>query len=598
MANVIRVNLFGGIIPRLSDRGLPDNAAQFALNAKLYSGELRAWNQLKELGTLPIADAKTVYHYRFTGLDRYLAFSQYTNVVKSALINETLGRIYWTNASGAFVNTAQRIEDSDPPFKLGVPRPGGSFTVAATGGTEDLAETRVYLLTLVTTFGEESAPSDTVTEAGNNDGTWTVTLSSVTADTINYPNIEKLRLYRTVTSSTGVDYRQVAEWNWGSQPASYADTVPDTTVGASPALPSLGWSLPPEGLRGLTAMAGGFNAGFVGRTVRFSHPYQPHAWPEDFQYAVEDNIVGLAAFGNTLLVATEGRGYMLVGQSPEVMTLIKMDGVQPCLSERGLVSTVAGAMYPSTDGLVLVDGSSNRGQIVSRNWATKDEWLARFSPDTQMASVYQDRYFAFYSEQLGFTIGFDDPVTGCTELQQDGVSSVDTDPLTGQTLITIGDKVYEWDGEPNASLTYQWRSKPFMQPKPVNFAALQLRGTFSVSGVAPPLPPPPPITGYTINANRINGGYAGVSLYGGSINGAALWMINGTQPGNPGAAPGVIVRVYGDDVLRWTGIVNSEAVYRLPSGYKAVKWEIEVLGDVPLYSLALAETAKVLENVP
>lgn len=598
MANVIRVNLFGGIIPRLSDRGLPDNAAQFALNAKLYSGELRAWNQLRELATLPFSGAKTVYHYLHAGADRYLAFNEYTNVVKSALINESLGRIYWTNGTGAFVNTTQRIEDADPAFKLGIPRPTGSFTVTPSGGTEDLAETRVYLLTLVSAFGEESAPSDTVTAVGNNDGTWTVNLASVLADTVNYPNIQKLRLYRTITSATGVDYRQVIEWNWGSHPASYADTTPDVDVASSPALQSLGWTLPPTGLRGLTAMAGGFNAGFVGRTVRFSYPYQPHAWPEDFQYAVEDEIVGLAAFGNTLLVATKGRAYLLVGQSPEVMTLIKMDGIQPCLSERGIVSTVSGAMYPSTDGLVLVNGASNIGQIISRNWVTKDEWLARFAPEDQMSSVYQDRYFAFYSSQLGFTLGFDDPVTGCTELQQDGVTSVDTDPLTGQTLLTIGDKVYEWDGDANAVLAYQWRTKPFMQPKPVNFAAVQLRGTFSTSGVAPTLPPAQPATGFALNTNRIGGGYAGAQLYGGSINGSAAWMVSATQPGNPSPPPGVVVRIYGDDVLRWTGLINSETVRRLPSGYKAVKWEIEVLGSVPLYSMALAETAKVLEQVP
>ncbi|MGU7895863.1 hypothetical protein ACV2YQ_25920, partial [Escherichia coli] len=93
------------------------------------------------------------------------------------------------------------------------------------------------------------------------------------------------------------------------------------------------------------------------------------------------------------------------------MALQKMEGVQPCLSARSIVSTSSGVMYASTDGLVLIDGGSNRGQIVSRGWVTKDEWLTMFSPKTQMSSVYQDRYLAFYSSQLGFTIGFDDPVT-------------------------------------------------------------------------------------------------------------------------------------------------------------------------------------------
>ena len=69
MASPIRITLFGGIIPRLSDRGLPDNAAQFALNAKLYSGELRAWNLMRPLDTLSIPNAATVYHYQHVGVD-------------------------------------------------------------------------------------------------------------------------------------------------------------------------------------------------------------------------------------------------------------------------------------------------------------------------------------------------------------------------------------------------------------------------------------------------------------------------------------------------------------------------------------------------
>ncbi|MEF4262402.1 hypothetical protein U9Z10_23490, partial [Escherichia coli] len=71
MPAAIRITLFGGIVPRLADRGLPDNAAQFAMNAKLFSGELRAWNNLRALATLPISNAKTVYHYTYNGTDQY-----------------------------------------------------------------------------------------------------------------------------------------------------------------------------------------------------------------------------------------------------------------------------------------------------------------------------------------------------------------------------------------------------------------------------------------------------------------------------------------------------------------------------------------------
>lgn len=586
----IRITLFGGIVPRIADRGLPDNAAQFALNAKLYSGELRAWSKLRKLFDLPISNPKTVYHYRTdAGSDRYLAFDKHTYVVKAPLVNETLGRLYWSNADGVFVNTTARIDLGQPAFKLGVPPAGGTFTVSPSGGTSATSTTRVYLTTLVTSFGEESAPGPTVTVTGNADGTWTVNgLNALTIDTANYPNITHLRLYRTVSSATGTDYRQVAEWTIGARPASFNDTVTNVDLADNFALQSLGWGLPPSGLKGLIGVAGGFMVGFKGRTVRASVPYQPHAWPEDYQWAVEDNIVGLGTFGNTVVVCTEGRTQLLVGPTPDVMSLSKLEGVQPCLSARGIVSTVSGVMYPSTDGLVLVNGGSNRGEIVSKVWVTKTEWMSKFSPATQMSSVYQDRYFSFYTDLLGFTVGFDDPVTGFTELEQEGVSSVDLDQLTGQTMIAIGAAVYEWDGDPTATLDYQWRSKPFVVPKPVNFGALQMRGTF-IGADTPDPPAPVALGGYAINQFAIGSPP--------SINGPAPWQVVGAIPAPPAPEPGVAVKVYGDGVLRWFGAVSGEGVYRLPSGYKATHWEIEVQGSSAIYSMAIAETAKELERV-
>lgn len=599
-----RITLFGGIIPRLADRGLPDNAAQFAMNAKLFSGELRAWNRLRELGTLSISNAQTVFHYMHLGLDKYLAFPTYTNVVKAPLINETLGRLYWTpEAGGAMVNTTTRIAASDPPFKLGVPPPTGTFTVVPAGGTAATSETRVYLATTVTSFGEESGPSATVTVTGNADGTWTVNgLNGLTIDTINYPNITHLRLYRTLSSASGVDYRMITEWTIGTIPASYNDTTTSVQLASKPVLLSLGWDLPPAGLRGLIAAANGFLVGFTGRTVRCSVPYYPHAWPVDFQFAVEDDIVGLGTFGNTIVVCTEGRTYLLIGPTPDALALMKMEGVQPCLGPRSIVSTSGGVMYATTDGLVVVDGSSNRGAIISRQWVTKDEWMSRFAPTQHMAAIYQDRYLAFYSSQLGLTIGFDDPVTGFTELQQEGVQSVDLDTLTGQTMITIGNKVYEWDGDTTNVLAYTWQSKPFLVPKPLNYGAIQLRADFTGSSAAIPIPPAQGIGGYSMNARGPINGFAGdlvpeAQRFGFSLNGPPAWLALGLSPAPPAPGPEIAVKVYGDGVLRWFGAINSETPRRLPSGYKAVKWEVEVQGSSALFSFALAETFKDLEQV-
>lgn len=601
MAESLRIATFGGIIPRLADRGLPDNAAQSAFNAKLYSGELRAWQRMRALATLPIIDAKTVFHYQHLGADRFMAFNELTQVVKAPLINETLGRLYWTGSTGARINTTARIESGLPSYRLGVPSPTGVITVTPSGGTAATAESRVYVATLITAFGEESSPSSPEVVAGNADGTWTVTgLNTMGINTTDYPNITKLRLYRTLTSRTGVDYRQVAEWDIGSRPASYNDTVTNETLVTRTTMDTLGWGLPPAGLKGLISVAGGFLAGYIGRTVYLSVPYYPHSWPEEFQFAVEDDIVGLGTTGNSIVVCTKGRASVLYGQTPDVMALAKINGVQPCLSARSIVSITGGVVYASTDGLVMFDGSANDGAIISRAWVTKDEWLSRFHPEDQMASVYQDRYFAFYSSQLGFTVGFDDPITGFTELQVDGVSSVDIDTLTGQTLVTIGDTVYEWDSDPAAVLTYVWRSKPMQLARPCNMGAIQLRGSFTGSTSNLQLPPAQGVDGYAINSGVLNGPRDNSVLpgFGGSVNGPPAWMAMGEAPAPPSDGPQIATKVFADGVLVWTGAITDERMQRLPSGYKAHMMEVEVEGTSPLFSITLADTPKTLARMP
>lgn len=633
MASPIRITLFGGIIPRLSERGLPDNAAQFALNAKLYSGELRAWNQMRALDTLPISNAATVYHYRHLGLDKYLAFPTVTKVVKAPLVNEALGRLYWTPAAGgARMNTTARIQSGSPDFPLGLPAPGGTFTVTPTGGTSPTAETRSYVAIWVSIFGEEGPASNPVLVSGNADGTWTVddldTLTGTPGGTDilaleddpgepieleDIPgdleleggsigaNIYALRLYRTLTSATGVDYRMVEEWPIGSIPSSWVDNVPSTGLSSAPVLQSLSWIAPPVDLKGLISVAGGFLAGFSGRTVRLSVPYYPHAWPEEYSFAVDDEIVGLGTFGNTVVICTQGVGQLLFGQTPDVMALQKMEGVQPCLSAQSIVSTAGAVMFATTDGLAAIDGSSNRATIISKAWVTRDEWLEQFSPGTQKASVYQDRYFCFYSNQLGFTIGFDDPISGFTELQLLGVNSVDLDTLTGDTLISVGNTVYAWDGDLDNTLQYTWKSKPFMQPKPVNYGVIQVRADYSGANTPIPAIPAQGSVGATVNSRAMGGGRPPLGTpfsVGGSINGPADFIALGTAAGPALPGPEIAAKLYVDDVLYWLGTFRSEDFQRLPSTRVGVKFEVELQGNSSIWSVVLADTAKMLEAIP
>lgn len=589
---ILRISGFGGIIPRLGSRLLPDNAAQYALNAQLFSGELRSWSQLKLLATYAShPNLQDVFHYRHpndpTLTNYYIPFDQRTDVVKAPIINDAYNRLYWTDGVKFTITTMADVEAGTPGQPVGLPPPtfGTTPAIATAGGTSANAVTRVYTFILVSKYGEEGPASDTstITVSGNSDGTWTITNANTLVAPTN-PNIIKLRMYRTIASLTSntVTYREVAEWAIGSIPSSYSDVMSETTLATQPAMQSLQWDAPPADLKGLCAGPNGMLSAFKGRTVYFSVPWFPHAWPDSYQIAVPEDIVAIGWIGSLLVIGTTGRPAVVSGTSPTSLSTQNFGEVIPCLTQDGFVCTSTAAFYPSLDGLISLsaDGVVNN----SNAFATRKDWLARFPPVSTSGAIYQSRYFGFYSSQLGYSLGFDDATTGLTDLQVNGVKRIKNSAVDNSAHVIIGDQLFQWDGAVDSPLVFVWRSKPFMVPKPVNMGVLQVRGDFLAFGNAPAPPAPPPFdpSGYAIDDKGINEG---------GINGLGV-------PQQSLASDSIGVKVYADDTLVWVGVVNSEEPVNLPSGFKAVKWEVEVSGTLSVFSVVLAGTRKELENVP
>ena len=59
----------------------------------------------------------------------------------------------------------------------------------------------------------------------------------------------------------------------------------------------------------------------------------------------------------------------------------------------------------------------------------------------------------------------------------------------------------------------------------------------------------------------------------------------------------VSLTVYADGRELFTRFVDSGVTYRMPSGFKAAIWQFKLVGNANVYSLAVAETPKELENV-
>src|SRR5579883_1938323 len=339
MGIALKINAFAGMIPKLDPRLLPDNASAQATNTYFYNGKLEGMVSPTFIRSL--TNPSAVYAYRIplgpTDMAHienslWLEFQDVNvNVLKPALIDDQYQRYYWASDTiQPMYNTLARIQAGQNPLLLGVPRPTNAPGLTTSGGTS-IPETRAYVYTWVTQFGEEGQPSPPSIATAFEDSTWNLTFTSPPAAYINGASglITTTNIYRTVTGVDGTTtYFFVA-----SVPVttlSYSDSAPDNIVTANNELLSTNWSPPPANLQGWVSMPNGMVAGWDNdANVWFCEPYRPHAWPSIYTVAVDYPIVGLGVSGQTLVICTEVQPYWGAGVNPSSFTLSKMDSVEP-----------------------------------------------------------------------------------------------------------------------------------------------------------------------------------------------------------------------------------------------------------------------------
>ncbi len=170
---------FRGESPRTSKRLLADNKAQLATNCKLTSGRIDPYKGLLLSSTTGITDTiKTAYRYRFGDVYNWLVFGAVVDVAKSPVLQDTLGRFYMTGDGEPHMSTyADAIQGAYYPntsYVLGVFAPTSAATIAVVGGVGS-NESRAYVYTFKTRYGEESGPSPATLFTGKTDGSWNLT---------------------------------------------------------------------------------------------------------------------------------------------------------------------------------------------------------------------------------------------------------------------------------------------------------------------------------------------------------------------------------------------------------------------------------------
>jgi hypothetical protein len=257
-------------------------------------------------------------------------------------------------------------------------------------------ETRSYVYTFVSDWGEEGGPSTPTTPSDvRYDSTIEVTCPADAATPFS-TYINRIRVYRTASGSTGAQFFFVGEAAIpiAGHPVVFSDDV--QPIGLGEELPSATWQMPPNHLQGLTALPNGILAGFKGNTVYFCEPYLPHAWPNEYTKTTQDDIVGMAVFGQTLVIATKGKPYAATGTDSASMSMSQLDVYAPCISKGGVISVGVGVAFPTYDGMALIP-SSNPNPIITYDYVSKRNWADLW--DSSMQAVFHDtRYIAFSSQ--------------------------------------------------------------------------------------------------------------------------------------------------------------------------------------------------------
>lgn len=578
---ILKLTGFTGEIPRLVPRLLPESASQNATNCRLDSGGLTPYRKprfITRIEDIPAGDIKTIYRHG----NVWMAWDKPVYVAPGPVATD---RLY------VFGDGKPKMIVNGVTYDLAVPRPETALTATVNGTGSGDVFSRLYVYTFVTDFGEESEPCPISNEVNWQSGQ-TVTLSGFE----NPPpgrNITKQRIYRSQTSLSGTNLYFIAE-----RPASDADFLDNIPLSEqNEPLPSLEWNAPQDDLTGLISLPNGMMAAFRGKELWFCEPWRPHAWPEKYVLTMDYDIVGLGAYGTTIVVATTGQPYIVSGASPDTMVQEKLELNLPCINARGIVDLGYAIAYPSHDGLVVV--SSTGARVVTDQLMTRNDWL-RTGPDRFVAGQFFGQYWASYeylssggqSKVGSFIID----LTGAEPFIKRTTYKADAtwyDISSGTLYLCIDQDIYEWDplGSENEILT--WKSKQFVTPKPTNFGVILIEGTTIMT----------PEEEAAQESQRqedleYNETIFGNPSIGGEVNGAPLgvYPVNGDQLRRLLSSRFVSVTVIADG--REVATVDQlNRAARLPAGFLAQIWEVEVNTNASLAQVTLAGTGAELAGV-
>ena len=424
-------------------------------------------------------------------------------------------------------------------FNVALTVPGGNTPAI---GVELRDVYRTYIYTYLTDRDEESAPSPAVVtplKLDQND--------SVLVQWADRPgdrtDITRVRIYRNASGNNSSGFMLIHpltdipvgyKYDGSKGTPNFLDNFADDRLGEP--CPTFNWDMPPNNMKGLISMPNGIMAGFVGNSIYFSEPNIPYAWNRDYTLVIEYEVVGMAAFGQSIFVATKGNPYVISGVDSAGMSAMKLELNQSCVSKRSLKTIGGSVIYASPDGLVLYqNGGAN---VYTSGIISKADWQA-LTPSSIRGVEFENRYYAFYS---GGCLIFD--LTSGSYIKSDQTADAVFSDRTSDTLfILTSTTIKNASTLSGTALTGSYKSRVYRFPKPVALAWLYMDADTAFS------------------------------------------------------ASTTTVKLYRDGVLVITKSVTNNNPVRLPAGM-GTEWQVWIESNVKINWAALTSTTEELKMVP
>lgn len=470
------IKKFGGSTPRLADHLLGETTAGYALDCKLWHGTLESWREPLLIRNI-LPDVHTSVLYECCWID----FNSNVDVAYGPV---TCRKLFATGAQDYPTVHEFDTECNMTVRRLGVPCAYAAPSVAAStpSGNKSI-EGRSYAYQYRNAAKERGALSQASVAQLIADGQSAV-ISGWEIPDASW-GITHVRIYRAVSGhQTGREAGNVLDTVWmfvaevAIGTAAYTDTRYNEDL--IEALEEDIADPPPAELRGMVWIKSiNALAGFVGKRIYFSENNSYHQWP--YFLDLDDNVCALTESNGTIYAATDGAPYAIMADvdcaNAGCRKATRLPAIYPMVGcgNRRMASIPQGAVYPTHDGLVALNGGSVPSLLTLPLYAP-DDWHKLY-PESVIPVSFNGRLFVF-ARGGAFVITLASgseggwPLDVHSELSDRNVIDAFVS-RTGDFYLVKENAIYQWDRGATLRPHY-WQSPELVAPTMVNFGAARL----------------------------------------------------------------------------------------------------------------------------